>query len=417
MDTEARGNEEKKERRERGEGRIWQIGRIYWIQFYDHGRQVRESTHSEKLGVAQRKLRRRLGEVAAGQFVGPQAERIRYEQLRDALYADYQTNKRKSLLIHKDGSRYLCGVLPLDEFFRGYRAAGITTDRIRAFIAKRQEQGVPNPTINRSLAALRRMFRLAAQDGKLRDIPHVPMLKESAPRRGFLEPQDFSKLRAALPEYMRPVLTMGYLTGMRLGEILGLKWENVALNEKGLPERAHLWDTKNGEPRTVPLIGELPQMLLILLQQHPDSQFVFTREGQPIGSFRKAWCGACVRAGLGEMFCLTCDAPAAGLRCARCKKAKRRSRLVYHGLIFHDLRRSGVRNLVRAGVPERVAMAISGHRTRSIFERYNIVSERDLTDAARKLENYIAERKAACPEVAPTGQKEGQSPQTPAKPN
>jgi integrase len=94
----------------------------------------------------------------------------------------------------------------------------------------------------------------------------------------------------------------------------------------------------------------------------PDAQLVFMRDGQRIGSFYKAWNSACDRAKLGW-------------------------------LLFHDFRRTGVRNLVRAGVTERVAMAISGHKTRAVFERYNIVSGRDLKDAANKLESYLAKQK------------------------
>jgi len=133
-------------------------------------------------------------------------------------------------------------------------------------------------------------------------------------------------------------------------------------------------------------------MLRIERARNPNSEFVFIHEGECIGTFRKAWNSACVRAGLGVFTCCGCNAPVTpGSRCAECKKAKRRARTRrYRGLIFHDLRRTGVRNLVRAGVPERVAMAISGHKTRAMFDRYNIVSGRDLKDAARKLEAYLA---------------------------
>jgi integrase len=343
--------------RQRGEGRIWQIGRIWWIQYYVHGRQVRESSHSYKEQVAERFLRQRLGEAAAGIAAPPQVARVTYEELRDTLIADYEANRRRWLRKGRDGKSYICGVSRLDEFFYGYRAVNITTDAIRKFIRERQEKGATNGTINRSLALLRRMFRLAVQDRKLRDVPHFPMLKESPPRKGFLEYTEFQRLRDALPEYLRTVATVAYYTGMRLGEILSLRWRNINFFEA--EARLDPGSTKNDEPRTVPLARELQEMLKMERQKNPDAEFVFTRDGEHIQSFRKAWSSACDRTGVS-------------------------------GLLFHDLRRTGLRNLVRAGVPERVAMAISGHRTRAVFERYNIVSGRDLKDAARKLENYLA---------------------------
>jgi len=137
-------------------------------------------------------------------------------------------------------------------------------------------------------------------------------------------------------------------------------------------------------------MGEMPEMLAMLRQKYPNAEFVFTRDGKPLVSFRKAWMGACLATGLGRLHCRTCQTELdAGRFCSKCGKNIALSTAVYQGLIFHDLRRTGVRNLVRAGVPERVAMKISGHKTRSTFERYNIVDERDLRDAGRKLEAYL----------------------------
>ena len=185
------------------------------------------------------------------------------------------------------------------------------------------------------------------------------MLKEAPPRKGFLEYNDFQKLRQELPEYLRALATMGYYTGMRQGEMLRMRWDGVHFQDKEI--RLNSGETKNDEPRTVPLISELLEMLKIERERNPNAEFVFTWVGKPIGSFYKAWKSACKRASL-------------------------------ENLLFHDFRRTGVRNLVRAGVPERVAMNISGHSTRAVFERYNIVSGRDLKEAARKLESYLAEQ-------------------------
>jgi len=248
----------------------------------------------------------------------------------------------------------------LNDFFARQRALAITTTRIREFIAGRLADCASNGTINRELALLRRMFNLAVEDGTLRTAPHFPMLKEAPARKGFIEYADFQKLRQELPEYLRSVATMAYYTGMRLGEILKIRWNSV--DSKNGELRLDPGTTKNDEPRSIPLFGELHEMLKIERERNPASEFVFMRDGRRIGSFYKAWKSACKRAGL-------------------------------DWLLFHDFRRTGIRNLVRAGVPERVAMAISGHKTRAVFERYNIVSGRDLKDAATKLESYLAKQK------------------------
>jgi len=367
--------------------------RIWWIKYHKYGRPLRESSQSQKQVVAERLLRRRLGEIEAG-VSAPQngARRLRYENLRETLLFDYKTNKRKSLLKRIDGTEYICGLPVLDKFFRNSRVADIETTRIREFIAKRTEDGVPNATINRSLALLRRMFNLAKQDGRLRFIPHFPMLKENNVRKGFLVHDQYTLVRDALPEYLKPVLAMGYFTGMREGEILPLLWSQISFKDNLV-----LLDpgtTKNDEPRTVSMASELRAILSMQFDRHklecPDYPFVFFHDCKRIRSFRKAWRNTCVRLGLGRFVCAHCETATVGTkRCATCSKLRKEDKRRYHGLLFHDLRRTGVRNLIRAGVPEKVAMRISGHKTREVFDRYNIVSERDLKDAARQLDKYV----------------------------
>ncbi len=344
-------------RRTRGAGSLFKRGNTWWIKYHRNGRPYRESSHSEESRKAERLLKRRLAEIEMGQFQGLRTERVRFVELADDLENDYAINHRKS------GVRNSRSIGHLKDFFDGWRAVGITTDKIREYIAKRQSGGAANATINRELAALKRMFNLGHQmtPPKVIQVPHIPMLKEPAPRRGFIEHQDFIRLRNTLPAHLKPVLTMAYYTGMRKGEILSLRWDQVDLANRQV--RLDPGTTKNDQGRTIPLTSELYEWLKFQKQvrdaRYPDSFWVFSRNGKPIKSFKNGWKAACRRTGV-------------------------------DGLLFHDLRRSGVRNLVRAGVPERVAMAISGHKTRSVFDRYNIVSGRDLSQAVRKLEDYLA---------------------------
>ena len=116
------------------------------------------------------------------------------------------------------------------------------------------------------------------------------------------------------------------------------------------------------------------------------SAYVFHQKGEPVGDFRRVWATACLAAGLRQFVCDRCSQTVEGHTCEECNCEAR-----YVGRIFHDFRRTAVRNMVRAGVPERVAMTISGHKTRSIFDRYNIVNEADLREAMLRTQTYLRE--------------------------
>lgn len=148
--------------------------------------------------------------------------------------------------------------------------------------------------------------------------------------------------------------------------------------------------TKNDEARIAPMTDELATLLTACIIGKGPDDYVFTRlDKTPV----KGLCCAvlCCAVGLGELVCPDCypeleeQTIDAKQRCSVCGKKWKRQQLKYVGLIFHDLRRSGVRNLRKLGVPETVAMKISGHKTRQIFNRYNIIDETDIREGGRKL--------------------------------
>jgi len=339
-------------------GSLYKRGRIWWIKYYRNGKAFRESSKSKKISDAKRLLQKRDGEMGKGEFLGPKTERVRFEELAGDFLNEYRANNRKSLVWAK--RRIARHLTP---FFGGLRAVDITTDRIRAYTVARLEGGASNASVNRELGALKRMFNLAGEmtPPKVARVPYIPMLKENNVRKGFFEHGEYLALLRELPEYLKPVLSFGYYTGAREGEILGLRWHQIDL--KARTANLEPGTTKTGQPRTIPLTGDLLETLrarkAIRDENFPECDYVFSRGGKRIGSFHVAWRSACNRAGL-------------------------------TGKLFHDLRRTAVRNMIRAGIPERVAMAISGHKTRAVFDRYNIVAERDLHDAARRLEIHLS---------------------------
>ncbi len=265
---------------------------------------------------------------------------------------EYKVNERRSTRRIEGALKHLTRAFGLD------RAVDITSDRIAGYVANRREAGAANATVNRELAALKRAFAIAVHAERLGRAPHVAMLEERNARTGFVEHSDFVALRDALPERLRDPITFLYLSGWRVSEMKSLEWRDVVDGQVRLrPEKS-----KNAAGRVLPLSGELADVMArAAAARRLDCPFVFHDAGRPIVDFRGAWTAACTKAGLGK-------------------------------LLVHDLRRSSVRNMVRAGIPERVAMALSGHKTRSIFDRYNIVSESDLAAAVERRDSYLAAR-------------------------
>jgi integrase len=254
-----------------------------------------------------------------------------------------------------------CWKVHLKHHFEGVKAANVGTSHIVGYVEKRLSENASKSTINRELSLLRRAFSIGfdPEPQKVSRVPkfHKHIVSEKGnERRGFVEETQYRKLAdtAAGQLWLRTLLALGYTYGFRKGELLGMKCSQVDLLNSTI--RLYAGETKNNEGRIVVLTEECRQLVTEARRGKQPEDFLFTRaNGEPVRDFRAAW------------ETLLAEAKVAGL-------------------LFHDLRRSAVRNMIRRGVPQKTARQISGHKTDSIFSRYNIVSEADIADAARKIE-------------------------------
>ncbi len=337
---------------------LYKRGNVYWTKYYRPGsrKPIRTSLETCDERQATKRLKILEGELAQGNYLDLRVERIKFGHLLDLVLRDYRINKKKSLIHAKSRIEGASGkggnIRP---WFGDRRAIHITPADLSAYIEARQKQDATNGTINRELRLISRAFNLGWESYRIPG-PTITLLDEDNTREGFFDRASLSVICAHLPPYLVPVAQFAYLTAWRLGEIRKLEWRHIDFAAGEIRLDASM--TKNRKPRVILMTSELRGLLksvtagqthVFTYQRVKDGPFL------PIGDHRKAWKSACEAAGL-------------------------------PGRLFHDFRRSGVRQFTRDGIQESVAMKMTGHRTRSVFDRYNIVSGLDLEEARRKTE-------------------------------
>jgi integrase len=338
------------------------------MKYYVAGRPVYESTGHEKQTQAQRVLNERLGKIATGQTVLPRLDRVTYAEAVKDLREHYTSSGER------DVTEANYRLQHVDAFFGHYRLAAIGPADVTRYTTKRQGEGASNSTVNRELAVLGRMLRLAYENNKLVRLPLIRKLKEAAPRQGFFERHQYEAVRRRLSADLQTAIAVAYTFGWRMqSEVLTLERRHLDLTAGTL--RLDPGSTKNGEGRVVYLTPELKSVLAAHVERVDALQrdlgrqrqvaviipwlfphFTGRHRGTQRRDFRKAWARACREAGV-------------------------------PGMLRHDFRRTAVRNMERSGVSRSVATKITGHKTEAIYRRYAIVSDADLRAAAVQIAN------------------------------
>jgi integrase len=303
------------------------------------------------LAQAKRVLAQHMQAIVDNRFLASETPKLIFSEAADA-FLDFSRSRKKSF--HRDGQ--LVG--HLKEFFGDRLLGSLTLDQIEKYVVfrrdQRQQSGreLKGATLNREVACLKTIIRRAVLNRQLdrNPIEGLKLFKE-IPRSRTLIQDEYARLLSQCSGHLKPIVQLAYVTAMRKGEILRLRWEQVDFKNKVITLEAE--STKTQEKREIPLNEEL----LSILHRVPrtlGNEFVFTFKGKPIENIRKAFSRACERAGIKDFR-------------------------------FHDLRHCGVTNLRKAGVPDNVIMSISGHKTAAMFRRYDTVDRDDRHMALERL--------------------------------
>ena len=328
-------------------------GNTLWIAYSFRGKMFRESAHTTDEKTARKLLKQRLKQVERPGFVGSKEDRWTLADMKARIKADYERRQNRSLKTVEYCFKHL------EDAFQFRRVIDITTPVIEEYTANRLRAGAARASVNRELAYLRRGFKLMLKAGDISAIPAViELLQGENVRKGFIAPAEFGALTEEIPDAdARDLVAFLYNAGWRSGEGKSLEWSEVDLKSNMI--RLPAEKSKSKKPRNLPIIGALMEIIQRRIEvRRLDCPYVFHRRGKRIASFRKAFKTAATAAGL-------------------------------PGLVPHDMRRSAVRNFRRAGLSEHEGMKLSGHETDSIYRRYDIISDDDLTESMNRVQEHL----------------------------
>jgi integrase len=326
----------------------------WFIRYCIKGRPVCIATGSTDRKEALSLLRQKMAQAPHSAEHSEQIERVVVDQLLDLLIEDYQFNKRGSA--YDTELRVNKNIRP---FFGKTRAMDVTTPVLKKYTAARSKVAEP-ATVNKELAHLRRAFHLGLEHEPplVTKVPRFRMMPVDNVRTGMLTHDAYRAIRDSLPSYARIALVIGYHTGSRKGEIAKIRLDKIDLKAGriDLPGKT----TKNRKARYLPIYGDMNAELSMAmsLADQKKCPFLVQRDGERVSDWEKSWNTACGLAGVDDT-------------------------------LFHDLRRTAVTNMIEAGFTEKEAMEISGHKTRAVFDRYHIVSERRMKQLSARMEAHM----------------------------
>ncbi len=329
----------------------------WYIEFVAGNRTIREATEFTNRTDAAEFLKKRMSDALGGKIV--LSHKVDFDDLSDLIITDYTNNGRKSL-----GDLKSTRLPYLGAVFGGTKAIDITTTSVERYKTLRLKEKAAPATVNRELASLKRMFRLAMRQGMVATMPYIAMLAEHNVRKGFFELDQFQAILKNLPAEFQPLFELAYITGWRIrSELLTRQWRHVDFSGKGWLriDAGEAKDATAGREFQFTTwmrdALERQRKFISKVEKRTGSviPWVFCRpDGVRIHTFYEPWGKACKATGIDR--------------------------------IPHDFRRTAVRNLERAGVPRTTAMAMIGHKTESIYRRYSIVDQAMLEMGTSKLE-------------------------------